>query len=134
MAAFRITHPRFIQQIRHGRGTGPLPDYLQRKVVSAGIEFLIHLEEELPVNEESIPLSATQVSRGLADEESMIQRLRARAQRLHAAAIGVAGCSCGAGAGAHFMAHPCIEHAIVAVLAFSIGALALIKGSSWTNS
>ena len=55
----------------------------------------------------------------------MFRRLRARFQRLHAAAIGAGACSCGAGA--HFMAHPCVEHAIVAVFAFSIGAWALVR-------
>ncbi len=56
----------------------------------------------------------------------MFQRIKARFARLHAAAIGASACGCGASA--HFMAHPCIEHAAVAVIAFAIGAWAFIKG------
>jgi hypothetical protein len=69
-----------------------------------------------------------QVSATPADKQGMIQRLRARFQRLHAAA-GLAG-ACGCGAGAHFAAHPCIEHAIVAVLALAIGSAAIFRRRS----
>jgi hypothetical protein len=94
----------------------------------AGVEFLVHLERELRVAAQSIPLSATQVSATPADNNGMIQRLRARFHRLHAAA-GVAG-ACGCGAGAHFMAHPCIEHAVVAAIALAIGFVAIFRRRS----
>jgi hypothetical protein len=95
-------------------------------VVSAGIVFRNDLEAELPVSDDLIPLLPTKVSLGLDDKQGMITTLRAWFHRLHGKAVGAGACSCGAGA--HFMAHPCIEHACVAILAFGLSVWALRHG------
>ena len=51
----------------------------------------------------------------------MLEILREKVQKGRALAIGAGACGCGAGA--HFMAHPCVEHAIAALVAVGLSLL-----------
>ena len=47
--------------------------------------------------------------------------------QIHALAAGAGACGCGAGA--HFLAHPCIGHAILAIVAWGLGIWAYFRAN-----
>ena len=48
-------------------------------------------------------------------------------KKCHALAMGAGACGCGAGA--HFLAHPCIGHAILAIVAWGLGVWAYFRAN-----
>ncbi len=67
--------------------------------------------------------------RSVASHLILLEKLMRKISKcqIHALAAGAGACGCGAGA--HFLAHPCIGHAILAIVAWGLGIWAYFRAN-----